>query len=291
MTDEEIHYVINRLIDPKTDFKGNFNKLCRDDNQISILFQNVNYCDIAAINQLNKAGLYKSLYEFIKSTNDGNNGNDIDDSEITSMSSDLNKYSCNNKPTNEEHKKVLNATVDKITSDNKKIITVIADIISTMPPNFIVDVEINPDFTTRATDISTNVCKKIIKMYFGLDDSKDCQIVYKLNNLFELLNFFINESKRRPDDEKNKQILGVVIKIFGQLLTQFIEIELKKTNNSSQMTGGATSSKEIAINTAIIVVCGIIIIGVLAACIYFQINIDPSIFWYRRRPALININL
>jgi hypothetical protein len=51
----------------------------------------------------------------------------------------------------------------------------------------------------------------------------------------------------------------------------------------SSMSGGGMSGKEIAINTAIVVVCGVVIVCIIAACIYLNININPSIFWYRRK--------
>ena len=238
LMNEEIHGAINKLIDPKTDFKGNFDKLCHD-NQISSLFQNANYCDIAAINQLNKAGLYKSLYEFIKSTNDGNNGNngnDIDDSEIASMSSELNKYNCSNKPTKEEHKKVLNATVDKITSDNKKITEAVAYAFENNNLHIAQSQDTianNSTFTTdksKITTIITNIFKNIIKAYFGLKTLYDCETVYKLKNLFELLNFFKNDRNKLG---KNEAIIKTINTIILELLIPIIRTELETTGSQT----------------------------------------------------------
>lgn len=292
ITYEQINAAINKIIDPSTDFKNNFNSMCRDDKQISILFQNANYCDLAAINKLNKVGTFRSLYQFIKNINDGTNGPDIDDTEIAMLSQEINEYSCTNRPTNPEHIELLNNVADKLKADNAKIIDIIQSIIAKIPSDYFKNqVVIDDEFKAKINIISIDVCKNIIKMYLGLENSDDCDIVYKLNNLFELLNFFMNEHKRRPEDEKNKQILGVIIELFGELLTPFINKELGKYHGINYQQQGGATNKEIAINAAICIVCGIVIIGLLVACICIQINIDPSIFWYRSRPALIGINL
>jgi hypothetical protein len=290
LEDDKIRAAINILIDPITDFKHNFNKVCRDEPSISILFQNSNYCDLAAINFLNRAAMFKSLYKFIKEGNGMKSGPDINASEIEKLSNAISEYSCTNKPTDEKHIEILSTVVDELNADNTKVIEIIQQTISNIPEDYFSQVVIDDSVKEKIKRITISVSKKIIRMYLGLEDSDNCDLVNKLNNLFELLNFFINENNRHPDNAKNQQILSVIINILVELLTPFINTEFVQLAGNNSLKGGGGLDKETAINAAIVIVFGIVILAVLAACIYAEVKINPGIFWYRRRSALININ-
>ncbi len=288
ISDEQIHRAIEEIILPTNNFKENFNDICRNNNDIKFLFQNSNYCEIAGVNQLNRVAVLKSLYKFIKLYNDSNNWNDIDDSQIEQKSNELADYRCGNYPTKQDHITILEDIVAKITRDNTQISSVIDGLMNSIPEELLTTYPISDETKSKIRDISKNVTTRIFRIYFGLEKYNDCDLIYKLFNLIELLNFFTNENKRQPSD-KNKNIISGIAEIFIKLATKFIENEISHSNSELPMTGGAMTGKEIAINAGIIIVCGVIIVGILAACIYFNIKIDPSIFWYRRRYTQVNI--